>query len=87
MCSTTCRRRMNVETKLCENPSCMAQHNGDGQLGYDLAVDVSDCSGTLNTCRLLSTALETMIGYSVSCVFLDLMNFANKKRYVHYYGL
>ena len=64
--STTCKRRVNAMSKQCENPACSHQNATDPQLGYDLSIDLSDYSGTLTNCRLLSTVLEAMLGYSVS---------------------
>lgn len=62
--SIKCKRRVNSLTGYCENTAC-DDHNSEPQLSYDTRIDLSDHSGSLASCRLLSSALETMFGYSV----------------------
>lgn len=45
---------------------CSNQGNSATQLSYNLLVDVSDHNGTINNCRIMTSALESMLGYPVS---------------------
>ena len=64
--SNKCKRRVNNLTGQCDNPTCSNENNSESQLTYNLLVDISDHSGTLTNCRMMSSALETVLGYPVS---------------------
>ena len=58
----------------CDNPTCSDQNNSESQLTYNLLVDISDHSGTLTNCRIMSSPLETVLGYPVSSFESSLYN-------------
>ncbi|XP_046856111.1 meiosis-specific with OB domain-containing protein-like [Xenia sp. Carnegie-2017] len=58
-----CKRRIDNATNACENEMCSKQGNSAAQLSYNLLVDVSDHNGTINNCRIMTSALESMLGY------------------------
>ena len=64
----------------CENTACNDGNNGEPQLSYDVLIDCSDHSGTLRNCRLYSSALETMLGYSVRFLFFLYVNTVSSLR-------
>ncbi len=61
---------MNNLTGQCDNSTCSDQNNSESQLMYNLLVDISDHSGTIVNCRMMSSALETILGYPVSRKFV-----------------
>lgn len=58
-----CKRRVNSLTGQCDNPTCSDENHSESQLTYNLLVDISDQSGTIINCRMMSSALETVLGY------------------------
>ena len=65
---------MNSLTGQCDNPICSNENNSESRLTYNLLVDISDHSGTLTNCRMMSSALETVLGYPVSSFESSLYN-------------
>ncbi|KAM6951565.1 meiosis-specific with OB domain-containing protein [Aplochiton taeniatus] len=61
-----CKYQVKEEQQVCSNPSCPA---GGAALtvttGFDLLVDVTDHTGTLQTCSLCGPAAEKTLGVSV----------------------
>jgi hypothetical protein len=57
---------VNSLTGQCDNPTCSDENHSESQLTYNLLVDISDQSGTIINCRMMSSALETVLGYPVS---------------------
>ena len=65
--SSKCRYQVSEDLQSCNNPSCPA----GGQplsitTGFDLLVDVTDHTGTLQSCYLNSSAAEKTLGCTVS---------------------
>ena len=65
--SSKCKYQVSEDLQSCSNPSCPA----GGQplsltTGFDLLVDVTDHTGTLQSCYLSSTAAEKTLGCTVS---------------------
>ena len=65
---------MNSLTEQYDNPTCSNENNSESRLKYNLLVDISDHSGTLTNCRMMSSTLETVLGYPVTSFESSLYN-------------
>ncbi|XP_061086464.1 meiosis-specific with OB domain-containing protein [Conger conger] len=58
-----CRFQVNEEMQVCSNAACPAQGQPlEATAGFDLLVDITDHTGTLQSCALSGTAAETTLG-------------------------
>lgn len=84
--SAKCKFQISEESQTCFNPACPSQGQ---QLhvtsGFDLPVDISDHTGTLQSCNLSGTVAEKTLGCKVSnCTFLLIfLNVDPSDRLIH----
>ncbi len=65
--SAKCKFRINEENQTCSNDACPNQgHQLQATEGFDLLVDISDHTGTVQSCNLAGTVAEKTLGCKVS---------------------
>ncbi len=65
--SAKCKFRVNEENQTCSNDACPNQvHQLQATEGFDLLVDISDHTGTVQSCNLAGTVAEKTLGCKVS---------------------